>query len=49
MILTSTSLLVIDRDDEPVVLFESDWAADWAVTHNEKFELRFENIHTKDD
>ncbi len=46
--LTSTSMLVLDRDDEPVVLFESDWAVDWAVDHNESMKLRFENIHTKD-
>ena len=45
--LTSTSLLVLDRDDEPVVLFESEWAVDWAVEHNEKFNLTFENINSK--
>lgn len=47
--LTSTSMLVLDRDDEPVVLFESEWAVDWAVDHNEPLKLRFENIHTKDN
>ena len=45
--LTSTSMLVLDRDDEPVVLFESDWAVDWAVEHNKPLELRFEDIHSK--
>ncbi len=45
--LTSTSLLVLDRDDEPVVLFESEWAIDWAVEHNKELELRFEDIHSK--
>ena len=45
--LTSTSMLVLDRDDEPVVLFESDWAVDWAVDHNEALKLRFEDIHSK--
>ena len=48
MTLTSTSCLVLDRDDEPVVLFESDWAVQWAVDHNEALKLRFEDIHTKD-
>ena len=46
MTLTSTSLLVLDRDEEPVVLFESEWAVDWAVDHNEKLGLSFENIHS---
>lgn len=45
--LTSTSLLVLDRDDEPVVLFESEWAVDWAIEHNKPLELRFEDIHSK--
>ncbi|MBO4682049.1 MAG: peptide chain release factor 3 [Clostridiales bacterium] len=45
MTLTSTSLLVLDRDEEPVVLFESEWAVDWAVDHNEKLKLSFEYIH----
>ena len=40
-------MLVLDRDDEPVVLFESDWAVDWAVDHNEALKLRFEDIHSK--
>ena len=46
--LTSTSLLVLDRDDEPVVLFESDWAVEWAKEHTEALELVFDDIHTKD-
>ncbi len=49
MTLTSTSMVVLDRDNEPVVLFESEWAIDWAVQHNEAMKLRFENIHTKDN
>ena len=49
MTLTSTSLLVLDRDDEPVVLFESEWAVDWAVDHNEDYKLRFDNIHDKNN
>jgi peptide chain release factor 3 len=49
MTLTSTSLLVLDRDDEPVVLFESEWAVDWAIDHNKDDELRFDNIHDKNN
>ena len=45
MTLTSTSLLVLDRDEEPVVLFESEWAVDWAVDHNAKLKLSFEYLH----
>jgi peptide chain release factor 3 len=45
--LTSTSLLVLDRDNAPVVLFESEWAVDWAIDHNEKMKLSFENINSK--
>jgi peptide chain release factor 3 len=45
--LTSTSMIVLDRDDEPVVLFESEWAVDWVVQHNESMKLRFEGIHSK--
>ena len=36
-----------DFDDEPVVLFESEWAVDWVVQHNESLKLRFEGIHSK--
>ncbi len=43
--LTSTSCLVLDRDDEPVILFESEWAVSWTVEHNESKKLVFENIH----
>jgi peptide chain release factor 3 len=43
--LTSTSMVVLDRDDEPVVLFESEWAIDWALTRNPG--LRFEEIHER--
>ena len=45
MTLTSTSMLVLDRDEEPVVIFESEWAVDWAIEHNEKLKLSFEYIH----
>lgn len=45
--LTLTSMLVMDRDDMPVVLFESKWAVDWAIDHNKELELRFEDIHEK--
>ncbi|MCR4775244.1 MAG: peptide chain release factor 3 [Saccharofermentans sp.] len=48
MTLTSTSMLVLDRDEEPVVLFESEWAVDWAVDHNESLGLTFETIHGGD-
>lgn len=48
MTLTSTSMLVLDRDDEPVVLFESEWAVDWAIDHNKSAKISFEGIHTKD-
>jgi len=43
--LTSTSCLVLDRDDEPVILFESEWAVNWTVEHNEDKKLVFEGIH----
>ncbi|MBN1892000.1 MAG: peptide chain release factor 3, partial [Clostridiales bacterium] len=43
--LTSTSMVVLDRDEEPVVLFESEWAIDWALTRNPG--LRFEEIHER--
>ena len=44
--LTSTSCLVLDRDDEPVILFESEWAVSWTVEHNESKKLVFEGIHS---
>ncbi|HHX36619.1 MAG TPA: peptide chain release factor 3 [Clostridiaceae bacterium] len=33
--LTSTTLTVMDRHDLPVLLFESQWAMDWALERNE--------------
>jgi peptide chain release factor 3 len=43
--LTSTSMVVLDRDDIPVVLFESEWAIDWALSRNAG--LRFDEIHER--
>ncbi|MBQ0011391.1 MAG: peptide chain release factor 3 [Clostridiales bacterium] len=43
--LTSTSMLVLDRDEMPVVLFESEWAISWALEHNEG--LRLDDIHER--
>ncbi|HOO62047.1 MAG TPA: peptide chain release factor 3 [Bacillota bacterium] len=43
--LTSTSMLVLDRDEDPVVLFESDWAISWALERNKG--LVFEEINMK--
>ncbi|MBN1891975.1 MAG: peptide chain release factor 3 [Clostridiales bacterium] len=43
--LTSTSMVVLDRDDDVVVLFESAWAIDWALERNTG--LRFEEIHER--
>ena len=40
--ITSTTLLVLDKDDEPVLLFESEWAISWALERNNTIEL--ENI-----
>lgn len=37
--LTSTSLRVVDHRDDPVLLFESDWAINWALDRNPKIEL----------
>ncbi len=37
--LTSTTLLVLDRDNRPVLLFESPWAMDWALDRNEGLHL----------
>ena len=37
--LTSTTRSVLDKDDNPVLLFESDWAIDWALQRNEKLSL----------
>jgi peptide chain release factor 3 len=40
---TSTTLLVLDKDDNPVLLFESDWAIDWATDRNSG--LKLASIH----
>ncbi len=45
LVLTSTSMIVLDRDEEPVVLFESEWAIDWALQRNPG--LHFEEIHER--
>lgn len=37
--LTSTTLHVLDRDDDPVLLFESQWAIDWAIDRNPCLQL----------
>lgn len=34
LVITSTSLLVFDAKENPVVLFESEWAVDWALERN---------------
>jgi peptide chain release factor 3 len=41
--LTSTTLLVMDKEDSPVLLFESDWAITWALDRNTGLVL--ESIH----
>ena len=38
--LTSTTLKVLDKDEQPVLLFESDWAIQWALERNPKLRLR---------
>jgi peptide chain release factor 3 len=45
LILTSSSLIVLDTEREPVVLFESEWAIQWALDRNPG--LRFDEIHDK--
>lgn len=35
----STSILVYDRDEKPVLLFESAWAVDWVLERNKGIEL----------
>lgn len=45
MTLTSTSMTVLDRDDSPVILFESEWAIGWALERNSG--LHFEEIHER--
>lgn len=41
--LTSTTLIVLDKDELPVLLFESDWAIQWALERNDQ--LRLASIH----
>ncbi len=41
--ITSTTLLVYDKDTNPVLLFESDWAIDWALDRNK--DLKLVSIH----
>ena len=43
--MTSTTLLVLDKDDNPVLLFESDWAIQWALDRNKG--LRLASIHER--
>ncbi len=38
--LTSTSMLVLDRRENPVVLFESEWAIQWVLDRNKGLALR---------
>ena len=37
--ITSTTMIVLDQDDMPVLLFESDWAIDWALDRNPGLKL----------
>jgi peptide chain release factor 3 len=37
--ITSTTMLVLDQDEMPVLLFESDWAIDWALDRNKGLKL----------
>ena len=41
--ITSTSLLVLDKDNAPVILFESEWGISWALERNPG--LLLEDIH----
>ncbi len=41
--ITSTSLLVLDKDEAPVILFESEWGISWALERNPG--LALEEIH----
>ncbi len=43
--ITSTSLLVLDKDNNPVILFESEWAINWATDRNK--DLRLAAIHER--
>lgn len=37
--ITSTTMIVLDQQDMPVLLFESDWAIDWALDRNPGLKL----------
>jgi len=41
--ITSTTMIVLDKDESPVLLFESDWAIDWAIDRNPG--LKLASIH----
>jgi len=41
--ITSTSLLVLDKDESPVILFESEWGISWALERNPGLSL--DDIH----
>ena len=43
--ITSTTMLVFDNDENPVLLFESEWAIQWAVDRNKG--LRLASIHER--
>lgn len=43
--LTSTTKIVLDKDENPVLLFESDWAVDWVLERNQGVQLA--SIHDK--
>jgi peptide chain release factor 3 len=43
--ITSTSLLVLDKDESPVILFESEWGISWAIERNPG--LRLDDIHAR--
>jgi peptide chain release factor 3 len=43
--LTSTTLLVLDKEKNPVLLFESDWAINWALERNPS--LKLASIHER--
>ena len=43
--ITSTSMIVIDHDNTPVILFESHWAIQWALDRNKG--LTLEEIHNQ--
>ena len=37
--MTSTTMPVLDREENPVLLFESEWAIDWVLERNDNLEL----------